>query len=88
MADLLKIAVLIHTVTIVFVGVLAQDFEAAVEALEDKTGMMNAVEGGGLDRGVVYHILEDNLVADGEGTGKEPGAHEITAEAGVAAEAV
>ena len=85
---MLRIAVLVHAVTIVFVGVLAQYFEAAVEVLEDKTGVMNAVEGGGLDRCVVYHILEDNLIADSEGAGKKPGAHEITTEAGVAAEAI
>ena len=85
---MLRIAVLVHAVTIVFVGVLAQYFEAAVEVLEDKTGVMNAVEGGGLDSCVVNHILEDNLIADSKGAGKKPGAHEITTEAGVATEAI
>ena len=40
--------------------------------------MVNAVEGGCLDGGVVYHILEDDFVARLQGIVETPVAHEVT----------
>ena len=78
----------VHAVAIVFVAVFAEEFDGAVEALDGDRGMMDAVEGGGLDGGVVNHVLEDDFVANGEGLGELPIAHEVAREAGVAAEAI
>ena len=50
--------------------------------------MMNAVESGGLDGGVVDHILEDDFISDGKRMGERPCAHEVTTKAGIAAKAI
>lgn len=50
--------------------------------------MAHPIEGGGLDSGIVDHILEDDLIADGKGTRKTPRTHEVAREAGVATQSI
>ena len=79
---------LVHTVAVVLVGVAAQQFYAPVGVLKAQVGVVNAVEHGCFDRGVVYHVLEYHLVAGLQRAVKMPLAHEVAAQATVAAYAV
>ena len=78
----------IHAVAVVFVGKLAQNLDASIEVPDGNGRVVNAVESGRLDGRVVYHVLEDDLIADLQGCLKRPRTHEIPREAGIASEAV
>ena len=70
----------VHTVAIVLVTELAEELNGAIKMADGDGGMVDAIEGGGLDGGVVNHVLEDDFIADLKGTGKAPGAHEVAGE--------
>ena len=75
----------VHAVAIVFVGKSAEELACAVGALQDQRGVAQAVEGVGLDGGVVYHVLEDHFVAHTERTREAPVAHPVATKTAVAA---
>ena len=79
---------LVHAIAVVFVVILAEELDGAVEMLEGEAGMMDAVEHGGLDGGIVDHVLEDDLFTDLKGMVEAPRTHVVAAEAAVASKTV
>ena len=79
---------LIHAVAIVFVAVLSKGLAGAVCVLEDDGGVHDAVEHGGLDGRVVYHVLEDDFLPYTQGLWELPTAHVVAAQTTVAAQPV
>ena len=79
---------LIHPIFVVFVAKFAQNLELAIRMEHGNGGMRDAVEGICLDRGVVNHILENHFLAYLQLMVELPKAHEVAAEAAVAAEAI
>lgn len=78
----------VHSVTVVFVIILAQKGERSVGAPENERGMMDAVEHVGLDCRVVDHIFEDDGVPHLQWRSEAPISHKVAAQAGVSAEAI
>src|SRR5690606_5794979 len=62
--------------------------ELAAVFAEGEAGQGHAVEGGGFDDGVVAHVEEGDLVADGEGLVEAVVADDVAREAGGTAESV
>ena len=79
---------LIHPIFVVFVAKFAQNLELAIRMEHGNGGMRDAVEGICLDRSVVNHVLENHFLAYLQLMVELPKAHEVAAEAAVAAEAI
>ena len=79
---------LIHPVFVVFIAIFAQYFEFSVLVEHANSRVRDAVEHVRLHRRIVNHILENNLLANLQFMVELPVAHEVAAQAAVAAEAV
>ena len=78
----------IHAALVVVVVVFAPHLYGAVAPEAGDRGVGYAVEHGGFDGGVVYHVFEDDALAHGELVVEVPVAHVVAAQARVAAHAV
>ena len=67
---------------------LAEGIDAAVFMQNANGGVGYSIEHGGFHHGVVGHVIEDEHIADAQGTGKCVVARDISSETGRAAEAV
>ena len=77
-----------HPVAIILVGESAEEFKRAVLVQHADGGMSDAVEHRGFHGRVVYHVLEDERLANQKFVVKIPSTHEVAGEAGVAADAI
>ena len=79
---------LVHSGPIILVCEAPKQLFPAIRMQHTEVGVSDAIEDIGLDRRVMYHILEDDLVAHRKRLRETPGAHIVTAETTVAAQSI
>ena len=78
----------VHPALVILVGEPAQDFQSSVFMHHGYGRVVHSVEHVGLDRGVVNHVFEYNLLSHVQGLLKAPVAYEVAAQAAVAPQPV
>ena len=80
--------VFVQAFAVILVAEASQHLDRMVGAEHGDGGVVDTVEHGGLDGGVVYHVLEEDIFAHLQGVVEGPCAHEVAAQTAVAAKTV
>ena len=78
----------IHSVAIVLVAELSEHLDATIGMPHDNGWMRDAIEGVSLDRGVVQHVLEHDVIAHLQGASEAPRTQVVATQATVATQAI
>lgn len=78
----------IHPADIILIAERSQHFQFSISMNHSYGGMGDAIEHICLDRGIMYHILEDDVFAYLQLMVKFPKAHKVTAQTGIATQSV